>query len=130
MRHKEHKFNVHGFAVVWGRENIKLFSPDGNFRGLFARWDEVRQIIERESGEAVIFNLVAVLDSPDRWGVRSFLVKCPFCGGTHIHGAGKVGEDIEQYLGNRGSHCHFGDSGDYNIVGYTVQESKVKGGRQ
>ena len=129
MRKKfEHTFNVQGFTVVWGRENIKLYSPDGDFEGTFKRWYDVREVIEQESGEAVVYNLVAVLDSPDRYGERRFLVKCPFCGATHIHGAGKVGEDVEKYLGNRGSHCHFGDSGDYSIIGY-VESKKGKVGK-
>lgn len=45
---------------------------------------------------------------------RQLRVRCPFCGGYHLHGAGDPA-DLEQYplYGGRVSHCHHGG---YEIV--------------
>lgn len=39
-------------------------------------------------------------------GIRQFRVICPYCGEVHLHGAGGVAEDIEDYRGHRNSHCY------------------------
>jgi hypothetical protein len=30
---------------------------------------------------------------------------CPYCGGSHLHGAGKLGSDPDALLGPRSPHC-------------------------
>jgi hypothetical protein len=45
------------------------------------------------------------------------VIKCPFCGKKHQHGAGGDINEVDSFLGHRISHC-FDDSlaGSYNLV--------------
>lgn len=54
--------------------------------------------------------------------IREWVVaKCPYCGGEHRHGAGKVGNDPHSYLGYRLAHCK---PTDYGFEGYHLVEAK------
>ena len=39
---------------------------------------------------------------------RRWVVRCPYCGRTHTHGAGEAGQDPMGFLGGRIAHCHRG----------------------
>ena len=47
-------------------------------------------------------------------GVNYFRIDpCPYCSGSHVHGAGRSGEDPRSYQGSRVSHCLPG--GEYGV---------------
>lgn len=37
---------------------------------------------------------------------------CPYCKQEHVHGGGKSGDDVRQFLGHRVSHCSSGPPND------------------
>ena len=39
---------------------------------------------------------------------------CPYCGGSHTHGAGSIDKDPRKFLGFRAAHCNNGL--DYELV--------------
>ena len=43
----------------------------------------------------------------------SYIVKCPFCGGQHTHGAPNPNKTTKEALGLRGAHCF---KGTYELV--------------
>ncbi len=54
--------------------------------------------------QAAVKKVVELTDRANR-GTRLLIVTCPHCGKQHIHGGGKVGEDIQLYGGHRTPHC-------------------------
>lgn len=61
-----------------------------------------------------------------RLGILNFWVvlRCPYCGKRHEHGAGEFGEEPRQYLGGRKAHCHpmeYG-RGEYRLVEWTGEK--------
>jgi hypothetical protein len=44
------------------------------------------------------------------------VVRCPFCGEAHVHGAGRRGEDPRAALGHRAGHCFGEINGGYRLV--------------
>lgn len=41
---------------------------------------------------------------------------CPYCGGSHQHGGGGLGEDPKRLLGHRITHCVSGEGCGYYLV--------------
>ena len=46
-------------------------------------------------------------------GTQLVVARCPLCGKTHRHGAGKPGTPGYPVLGHRVAHCTTGDGGGY-----------------
>lgn len=57
---------------------------------------------------------LSISDGYFRWTIRN----CPFCGGRHKHGGGKVGEDDpREYLGWKIQHCMWRpEPGSYCLI--------------
>ena len=44
------------------------------------------------------------------------VLRCPYCGKSHLHGAGENPDTVCEYLTHRVAHCHFDSSGKgYNL---------------
>ena len=55
--------------------------------------------------------LVKLIKKNNQWKV----LKCPYCGNCHFHGAGEKSENPDEYLSHRVSHCFDDDHMGYNL---------------
>jgi len=44
------------------------------------------------------------------------VLRCPYCGRQHRHGAGRPGDDPRQFLGPRVQHCDQPNASGYELV--------------